>query len=336
MKNQQNKYGNWVIEGADGAEPHDALFRLADELFMPRGEVCLLTSEGSIGKSLLVMHLSIAFTMPEMEGFMCPRGSAGEPLKACSSHAPKIVLLYADEKEESLRYRLYSLMVNQLRKTPDSELVDKMAGRLLRASMRSTYIDQDREISIYEPSESRGAVDAERRFDDLYEMLSGLGHIDLIVFDPLAPFGGGYFERNGDEAFRMVRQFERLTSLAGNPSVLLVDNSSDPTPALCDAVRWIGSLAHRDEDERGRSELELKVTKSNYGPSGLSVRYLTNGLDIEPIKYEALVLKRLRQMIVLSIEEHGEEMHGHSVELLRHIERTLEEVEKAQGDADAR
>lgn len=53
-------------------------------------------------------------------------------------------------------------------------------------------------------------------------------------------------------------------------------------------------------------------------------------------EYAATVLKELRRLILLSIDEHGQEMHDHSVELLRHIERTLEEVEKAQGDADAR
>jgi len=49
-----------------------------------------------------------------------------------------------------------------------------------------------------------------------------------------------------------------------------------------------------------------------------------------------IILEELKRLILLSIDEHGQEMHDHSVELLRHIERTLEEVEKAQGDADAR
>ncbi len=48
------------------------------------------------------------------------------------------------------------------------------------------------------------------------------------------------------------------------------------------------------------------------------------------------VLTELRRLIKLSIDEHGQEMHDHSAELLRHIERTLEEVEKAQGDASER
>ena len=38
------------------------------------------------------------------------------------------------------------------------------------------------------------------------------------------------------------------------------------------------------------------------------------------------ILKELKRLILLSIDEHGQEMHDHSVELLRHIERTLEEI----------
>ena len=53
-------------------------------------------------------------------------------------------------------------------------------------------------------------------------------------------------------------------------------------------------------------------------------------------EYATTVLKELRRLILLSIDEHGQEMHDHSMELLLHIERTLEEVEKAQGDASER
>ena len=47
-------------------------------------------------------------------------------------------------------------------------------------------------------------------------------------------------------------------------------------------------------------------------------------------EYAATVLKELRRLILLNIDEHGQEMHDHSVELLRHIERTLEEIEEAK------
>jgi len=38
------------------------------------------------------------------------------------------------------------------------------------------------------------------------------------------------------------------------------------------------------------------------------------------------ILKELERLILLSLDEHGQEMHDHSVELLRHIDRTLKEI----------
>lgn len=38
------------------------------------------------------------------------------------------------------------------------------------------------------------------------------------------------------------------------------------------------------------------------------------------------ILKVLKRLILLSIDEHGQEMHDHSMELLLHIERTLREI----------
>jgi len=38
------------------------------------------------------------------------------------------------------------------------------------------------------------------------------------------------------------------------------------------------------------------------------------------------ILKELERLILLSLDEHSQEMHDHSVELLRHIDRTLKEI----------
>lgn len=38
------------------------------------------------------------------------------------------------------------------------------------------------------------------------------------------------------------------------------------------------------------------------------------------------ILKELERLILLRLDEHGQEMHDHSVELLRHIDRTLKEI----------
>ena len=321
MKNQQSRYENWVIEVPE-AKPHEALFKIGDNLFMPRGEVCLLTSNESIGKTLLATHLGVSLALPDVDEYSLLRSRKGEALTPCPTHEPKVVLIYAYETGNDIKYRLRTLLAKEPGGSVDPEILNRLSGCLLPAPLR----DEDWDISVYEPHESGKAAEAEARFNDLHKMLSGLGHIDLIVFDPLGPFDGWHSARNGVSASGVVNQFNRLTRLEGNPTVLLVDNGTGSGPSLKDRVRWVGSLAEIGRDDQGRSQLELAVTKSNYGPSGLSVVYLSDGQRVESVKYESLVLEALRRYILLSIEEHGQEMHDHSMELLDHIERTLEEI----------
>lgn len=44
------------------------------------------------------------------------------------------------------------------------------------------------------------------------------------------------------------------------------------------------------------------------------------------------ILKELKRLILLSIDEHGQEMHDHSAQLLDHIERTLKEIRGGECD----
>ena len=46
------------------------------------------------------------------------------------------------------------------------------------------------------------------------------------------------------------------------------------------------------------------------------------------------ILKELKRLILLSIDEHGQEMHDHSAQLLDHIERTLREIRGEDHDND--
>ncbi len=46
-----------------------------------------------------------------------------------------------------------------------------------------------------------------------------------------------------------------------------------------------------------------------------------------------IILEELKRLILLSIDEHGQEMHDHSVQLLDHIERTLREI-KGEDNGD--
>jgi hypothetical protein len=46
------------------------------------------------------------------------------------------------------------------------------------------------------------------------------------------------------------------------------------------------------------------------------------------------VLEELRRLILLSADEHGEDMADHSADLLAHIERTLEQVRERNESSD--
>jgi len=286
------------------AKPHEALFKLGENLFMPKGEVCVLASEGGIGKSMLALHLGVALAMPESERYLHLKDKSGTPLAACPSHTPKVVLLFAEESKNTISYRLKTLLPKGPSGTVERGLLRSLNGRLIPAPLRANDINRESDISLSESPRFGELGEAERRFHELYAALKSLGCIDLIVVDPLAQFGGGDFEKDNGEASKLMRQFQRLTGLEGNPTVLLIHHSPKTTKggklahtirgasALRANSRWAGLLRKIDEDETGmeflrdedgRTVLELIVTKSNYGPNGLSVRYLVDGCKIEPI-----------------------------------------------------
>ncbi len=291
------------LMGINDAKPHKALFRLGRDLFMPKGEVCVLASEGGIGKSLLALHLGVALAMPESERYLHLKGKSGAPLVACPSHTPKVVLLFAEESKNTISYRLKTLLPKGPSGTVELGLLESLSGRLIPAPLRANDINRESDISLSESPRFGELGEAERRFHELYAALKSLGCIDLIVVDPLAQFGGGDFEKDNGEASKLMRQFQRLTGLEGNPTVLLIHHSPKArggklahtirgASALRANSRWAGLLRKINEDEtgmeflrddQGRTVLELIVTKSNYGPNGLSVRYLVDGCKIEPI-----------------------------------------------------
>lgn len=310
------------LMGINQAKPHDALFKLGDDLFMPKGEVCILASEGGIGKSLLALHLGVALAMPESERYLHLKGKRGEPLVACPSYTPKVVLLFAEESKETISYRLKTLLPKGPSGVVEQGLLNSLQGRLIPAPLRASDITRESDISLSGSSRSGEIGEAERRFVELYGTLKGLGCIDLIIVDPLAQFGGGDFEKDNGEASRLMRQFQRLTSLDGQPTVLLIHHSPKAksgklahtirgASALRANSRWAGLLRKVDESESGeewlkdtlgRTVLELIITKSNYGPNGLSARYLVDGCKIERIE-DPDHLKLLSRANILSDSE---------------------------------
>lgn len=338
------------LRGVISATPPRALFELREpygdgnSLFMPRGKVCILASEGGVGKSLLSLHLGLTLAndqdatslqraVLEDEKISAPTSSAGFPLIPVRDSG-KVVMLFGEENQETCNYRLQQLLQDEAGRL-DERLLEKLSSRLVILPLCSTSPEVDNNLSLSDSYRNgeEAKEKAEERFNDLFNSLkhisendhispemAGWGRpkkgIDLIVIDPLAQFGGGDFEKDNGEASNLMRQFQRLTSdELGNPTVLLIHHVQKNknaklsaqvrgASALRDNSRWVGVLhrvAESDngeeylKDEKGRTVVELVVSKSNYGPCYQRVRYLSDKSAIRNIEYHQRDLLSARE-----------------------------------------
>lgn len=297
------------LSGVIEAKPTPALFELEDsngepQLFMPRGKVAVLASEGGLGKSLLALHLgvSLALNQPTKLKSWC-----GRPLTPVPKSG-KVILLYAEEDKQSCLYRLRQQLAGVSGRV-DPKLLEALSGRLIPVPLCITDRDVDSSLSLSDSIRSK-EFGAEHRRNRLYKSLkeiAGDDGIDLIVIDPLAQFGGSDFETDNGEASRLMRHLQQLTGLKGNPTILIVHhsakgNSKRPaklsnavrgSSAIKDNARWAGILRRIAEDDtgenylkdiKGRGVIEMVVAKSNYGPSFLKVRCISHESKIIDIQ----------------------------------------------------
>lgn len=338
------------LRGVISATPPRALFELREpygdgnSLFMPRGKVCILASEGGVGKSLLSLHLGLTLAndqdatslqraVLEGEKISAPTSKAGFPLVPVRDSG-KVVMLFGEENQETCNYRLQQLLQDEAGRL-DERLLEKLSSRLVILPLCSTSPEVDNNLSLSDSYRNgeEAKEKAEERFNDLFKSLkhisendhispemAGWGRpkkgIDLIVIDPLAQFGGGDFEKDNGEASNLMRQFQRLTSdELGNPTILLIHHVQKNknaklsaqvrgASALRDNSRWVGVLhrvAESDngeeylKDEKGRTVVELVVSKSNYGPCYQRVRYLSDKSAIRNIEYHQRDLLSARE-----------------------------------------
>ena len=84
-------------------------------------------------------------------------------------------------------------------------------------------------------------------------------------------------------------------------------------------------------------QIAQKLTDARFtsrtGPAEFTTRMVERIMD-QRDENGVKILKELERLILLSIDEHGQEMHDHSVKLLRHIERTLREIRGEDHDND--
>lgn len=291
-------------------------------MFMPRGKVCVLASEGGMGKSLLSLHLGISLALQSeatrlrrapdglLERSQSKTGFALKPVPTSG----KVVMLFAEEDQATCAYRLKQLLPKGHDGRVEESMLRALSGKLIPVPLCGMPEGVDNNLTL--SSSQRDLEDSpEERFQQLYSMLNtiaGDDGLDLIVVDPLAQFGGGDFEKDNGEASKLMRQFQRLTSVKGEPTVLLVHHSSKDASrgkgklshavrgasALKDNSRWVGILRRIQEsesgdtylvDDQGRTVVELVVAKSNYGACFLKARYLSHRSEIIAINKPELL-----------------------------------------------
>ena len=286
-------------------------------MFMPRGVVCVLASEGGMGKSLLSLHLGISLALQgeatklsrAPDGYLeRSRSKAGFALKPVPTSG-KVVMLFAEEDQATCAYRLKQLLPKGRNGRVEESMLRGLSGKLIPVPLCGMPESVENNLAL-SASQREPEDHAEERFQELRSMLNtiaGDDGLDLIVIDPLAQFGGGDFEKDNGEATKLMRQFQRLTSVKGKPTVLLVHHSSKDasrgigklshavrgSSALKDNSRWVGILRRINEsesgetylvDDHGRTVLELVVAKSNYGPCFQKARYLSHKSEIIAIQ----------------------------------------------------
>lgn len=314
------------------AEEIPSLFVFDDDrdqkpsMFMPRGVVCVLASEGGMGKSLLSLHLGISLALQgeatklrrAPDGYLeRSRSKAGFALKPVPTSG-KVVMLFAEEDQATCAYRLKQLLPKGHDGQVEESLLRALSGKLIPVPLCGMPEGVEHNLAL-SASQREPEDHAEERFQELHSMLNtiaGDDGLDLIVIDPLAQFGGGDFEKDNGEATKLMRQFQRLTSVKGKPTVLLVHHSSKDaskgkgklshavrgSSALKDNSRWVGILRRINEsesgetylvDDHGRTVLELVVAKSNYGPCFQKARYLSHKSEIIAIQdHDLLTIKK--------------------------------------------
>jgi len=279
----------------------------------------VLASEGGVGKSLLTLHLGLSLALNRTTNLRATNstGTADKDSLLPKAQSGKVVLLYGEEDHASCAYRLKQLLSSPDGQIPPKATLEALSGRLIPWPLLASRTDLDSNLKLSGSTHDKEQIlDAKQRFGDLCESLTKLDEqtkdkgrgFDLIVVDPLAQFGGGDFEVSNGEASSLMEQFQKLTLLEGNPTVLLVHHSPKASKrssnkirgssAIKDNSRWAGLLRRIGEDEsgesflrdkQGRTVIEFAIVKQNYGPDYLKVRCLIHKAQLIQITDDYLL-----------------------------------------------
>jgi RecA-family ATPase/5S rRNA maturation endonuclease (ribonuclease M5) len=262
-----------------------------------RRAVALLSGEGGIGKSILILQLACAHVLGR-DWF----GSLPEP--------GPVLYLNAEDDERELHFRLEAIRIHlgtSFANLGDLHLVP-LAG----------------EDALLGVPDQRGIIQPTPLFNRLLQTADKIQPV-LIALDTAADmFGGNENDRS------QVRQFIgllRRLAITGNAAVLLASHPSlsgiNSDSGLSGSTGWHNSVRSRlffkaseTNDDGTSNQRELIVRKNNYGPSGEIVRMVwRNGVFVPvavPSSQERADAEREAESLFLQLLE-KQERNGDNV-----------------------
>lgn len=226
-----------------------------DHGVLPRGKTGMVNATGGVGKTYAVGQLAVAVASGK---FWLGTFRAVEP-----GH---VLLALGEEDADEARRRI-SRSVNEAGLTDEERRT--AASRLHVLPLHGVPV-------ALTCSPSHGVVVASDFAHALRARLDGHG-VDwsLVVLDPLSRWGEGGVEANNEVATRFVQVVEMLTTVRGNPSVLVAHHSSQASTragesdargvtAIRDGFRWQVTLDAIDDEESTVQGVLLRNRKSNY------------------------------------------------------------------------
>jgi RecA-family ATPase len=215
---------------------------------LPLAKAAALIAAGGVGKTIALIQLAISVaTGRDWLGHF----RVASPGMVC--------LALAEEDIAEIRRRIYTVG-SSLELTADERAI--AASRIVALPLSGTDVRF---------TDDEGARTA--NLNMFRERLCARSDWKLIVLDPLSRFAGGETEKDNSVATRFVEALESLTTVPGNPTVLVAHHTakwsrreaqqgsaaSRGVTGLTDGVRWVATI---ESTEAGRAT--FSVVKTNY------------------------------------------------------------------------
>ena len=234
---------SWLLTLPDG-EGGDGL--------LPRGKVGILSAAGGTGKTAALVSLAVAAITgrPWFGYYRVPPTVTG-----------RVLLLLAEESDEDAYRRIWKV-ADALKLTgPERVLLDANLVAIPLAGKHVALTAMSGSGLIETPL---AGMLRERLVRD-----AGDDGWSLIGIDPLSRFAGGDVESSNEAATRYIEALESITTVPGNPTVIVSAHSSKfsrrqgqtdvrGVTGISDAARWVATLSVKDKG------VTFEVVKSNY------------------------------------------------------------------------